>query len=58
MTCACGRDATHVRWGAKSRGDRYDGARIVCCAFHAVHPDKPHPWDIAKVDDWPKAVDA
>ncbi len=58
MTCACGRKATFVRWGAKSRGDRYDGVRIVCCAFHSVHPDAIHPFDVHDVAGWPQAVDA
>lgn len=40
--CACGRPATFVRWGDNGR---YAGARIPCCAFHKVYPDKTHPFD-------------
>lgn len=50
--CVCRREATHVRWGSSPKVEAgrgidvtYHSDRIPACAFHAVHPDHPHPFD-------------
>lgn len=52
-TCTCGRPASFVRW-------EYRGGtkRVTCCAFHHVHPDATHPFDLHDDPDWPHAVEA